>query len=108
VKAPSRIAWDIGGGFRRFSAVVGLTPGHKAALSAARLQAETVVFEVWGDGRRLTASEPLSWRPDGASHAEIRTDALRGVRILELVARPQGGRTWLYGGAAWAEVKVGR
>ena len=107
VKAPSAITWRLEGRFRRFAALAALTLGEKPVLSPARVQAETVVFEVWGDGRRLAASTPLSWRPDGSATAPLEAD-VSGVDELVLKAVPQGGRTWLYGGAAWAEARVER
>jgi hypothetical protein len=107
VKAPSSLSFALGGRFRTFEATVGLTPGLKPELSPARLAAEEVTFEVWGDGRQLAASPPLSWREGGRSWSDL-SASVRGVEVLTLRARPKGKATWLYGACAWGAPTVTR
>ncbi len=107
VKAPSSVSWILGRGFRRFSATVGLTRGFKHELSPARVAAEKVEFEVWGDGRLLSATSSLSWAEGGRSWTRIAAD-VSGVSVLVLTARPTSGRTWLYGACAWGAPTVSR
>jgi len=102
VKAPSKLSFALGGKFRRFNATVGLTEGFHTSVSAARADAEEVVFEVWGDGRLLAAARPLNWREQGRSTADLTADVSE-VSLLTLTVRPTGGRTWLYGACAWAD-----
>jgi hypothetical protein len=48
-----------------------------------------VVFEVEGDGRKLTPSRPMTF-----SQAAVALSAdLRGVKVIELIARPVGPDT---------------
>ena len=67
-------------GFRRFVAQVGVNDTGQPGGAA-------VVFEVWGDGRLLTRSQPMAF---GQAAAPIAAD-VAGVRIVELVARGGGG-----------------
>lgn len=79
VLADSRLQVQVPAGSQRFAARVGVddsTRGKSAAVS----------FEVWGDGRRLTASAPMKFKQPAR---ELVAD-LRGVKLVELVARQQG------------------
>jgi predicted esterase len=108
VKVSSEIAWRLDGSWRRFSAAVGLTPGHKGRKpSLVRTSIERVTFEVWGDGERLASVGPLSWDDEGLSHDVIEADVL-GVLELRLVAKSASGATWHYGAAAWGTPKLAR
>lgn len=67
-------------GFRRFRAQVGVDDSGSDRSAA-------VTFSVYGDGRLLAASRPLR-RGDAA---QTMNADVTGVRIVELVARSQGG-----------------
>lgn len=107
VKAPSAIEFDLDGQYASFSATVGLMNGFKGEPTTARKRAEKVTFELWGDSELLVASEPLSWKDDGRTHAKLRASVAR-VRRLRLVVRPEGRNTWHYGAAAWGAPTVKR
>ena len=66
-------------GFRRFAASVGV---NDTGLPGA----DTITFELWGDGRLLARSQPKAF----GQPAEPLTADTNGVRILELVARGAG------------------
>ncbi|MFL9842393.1 NPCBM/NEW2 domain-containing protein [Sphingomonas sp. ST-64] len=71
-------------GFRRFTATVGVNDSGSPDAGA-------VVFEIWGDGRLLARSGPKRF---GEPAAPLAAD-VAGVKIVELVARGQGGaRAW--------------
>jgi pimeloyl-ACP methyl ester carboxylesterase len=105
VRAPSRVSFALGGKFRRFRATAGVAPGAQHKLPPALLQAERVAFQVWGDGRLIETSAPLSWHGAGRSWQPIEAD-VRGIRVLTLVVQPVGGQTPLYSTAAWAAPTV--
>lgn len=107
IRPPSSLSFALGGPFREFTAKVGLMRGSGEALSPARVAAEEVVFEVYGDDRLLASSGPLNWGEGGSSRALLRA-SLTGVGVLTLIARPTGAATWLLGEAAWADPVVTR
>lgn len=77
--ADSRLQVRVPAGSQRFAARVGVddsTRGRTAAVS----------FEVWGDGRRIAATPPLKFDQPAR---ELGAD-LRGVKLVELVARQHG------------------
>ena len=79
VLADSRLQVQVAPGSQRFTARVGVddsTRGKTAAVS----------FEVWGDGRRLAATPPMKFNQPAR---ELGAD-LRGVRLIELIARQHG------------------
>lgn len=79
VLADSRLQVQVVPGSQRFTARVGVddsTRGKTAAVS----------FEVWGDGRRLAATPPMKFNQPAR---ELGAD-LRGVRLIELIARQHG------------------
>lgn len=79
VLADSRLQVQVAPGSRRFTARVGVddsTRGKSAAVS----------FEVWGDGRRLAATPPMKFNQPAR---ELGAD-LRGVKLIELIARQHG------------------
>jgi hypothetical protein len=66
-------------GFDRFSAAVGVD-------DSAPAQGRAVIFEVYGDGRLLARSRPMHFNEP----AEPLSADVRGVGLLELVARAEG------------------
>jgi hypothetical protein len=80
--ADSRLQVQVAPGAQRFTARVGVddsTRGKTAGVS----------FEVWGDGRRLAAMAPMTFnQPARALSAD-----LRGVKLIELIARQHGADT---------------
>lgn len=79
VLADSRLQVQVAPGSQRFTARVGVddsTRGKTAAVS----------FEVWGDGRQLAATPPMKFNQPAR---ELGAD-LRGVRLIELIARQHG------------------
>jgi hypothetical protein len=80
--ADSRLQVQVAPGAQRFTARVGVddsTRGKTAGVS----------FEVWGDGRRLAATAPMKFnQPARALSAD-----LRGVKLIELIARQHGADT---------------
>jgi alpha-galactosidase len=66
-------------GFDRFSAAVGVD-------DSAPAQGRAVTFEVYGDGRLLARSRPMHFNEP----AEPLSADVRGVGLLELVARAEG------------------
>lgn len=107
VKVPSAVSFALGGQFRHFSATVGLVRGEAQALSPARIAAEGVVFEVWGDGALIAASPTLSWSEADRNRTAIEA-GVAGVNVLTLKARPMSGATWLYGDCAWGAPTLAR
>jgi arylsulfatase A-like enzyme len=91
--APSDISYHLGGAVRRFTATVGVDDEVGSAGS--------VVFQVWGDGRRLFDSGRLSGG-DGGRPVDI---DVSGVRVLALVTTNAGDGT-LRDHADWAEARV--
>jgi alpha-galactosidase len=60
-----------------------------------------VVFEVFGDGRRLAATPPLAF---GDPARELAAE-ITGVRIVELVVRQRGGGQ-LPVSVTWGDARV--
>jgi hypothetical protein len=106
VKAPSYISFTLGMTFWTFRSTVGLTPGFENGSARTGPKGGGLVFEVWGDGQLVEASEPLSWKERGRDRARIEAD-IRGVRILTLVVRSADGRPSSLCGA-WAGTAVSR
>jgi hypothetical protein len=82
VLADSRLQVQVAPGAQRFTARVGIddsTRGKTAGVS----------FEVWGDGRRLAATVPMTFNQPAR---ELSAD-LRGVKLIELIARQHGADT---------------
>jgi hypothetical protein len=94
VIANSRLQVAARGGFARFAARVGVD-------DSSRGRAAGVQFEVWGDGRRL-ASSPV--QHFGVAPVDLAAD-VRGVQVIELVARQVGGDSAPVI-ATWAEARV--
>lgn len=90
--APASIGYALGGQCSRFQAVVGIDAEMKNAGS--------IVFEVWGDGDLLLATETLT----GASPAESIDLDVSGVRELRLVLNEDGGNGSDHGD--WADARV--
>ncbi|WP_377162061.1 NPCBM/NEW2 domain-containing protein [Roseateles sp. UC29_93] len=80
--AGSRLEVKVPAGSRRFEAMVGVD-------DSTRGQAASVVFEVYGDGRKLAVSRPMRFNQAAAA---LSAD-LRGVKVLELIARQVGTDT---------------
>jgi alpha-galactosidase len=82
VLADSRLQVQVPADAQRFVARVGVddsTRGKTAAVS----------FEVWGDGRRLASTAPMKFNQ---AARELGAD-LRGVKLIELIARQHGADT---------------
>lgn len=79
VLADSRLQVQVAPGSQRFTARVGVD-------DSTRGQAAAVSFEVWGDGRRLAATPPMKFNQPAR---ELGAD-LRGVTLIELIARQHG------------------
>jgi len=103
--APSEISYDVGGRFRRFNAVVGFTEGFRGMPAPA--EGEAVVFEVWGDGKRLWRSPAMRWQ-EGQQRCEEVMASVRGVQRLTLKTLPAEGERRLRGAAAWGDPVLAR
>ncbi len=79
ILAGSRMEVANRGQYGLFKAAVGVD-------DATRNTRDTVVFEVYGDGRLLAKSKPLRWGQPAAS-LQAKVD---GVKVVELIARQQG------------------
>jgi hypothetical protein len=89
--ADSRIAYDIGGRYRRFQSWVGADGASHA----------TITFEVWADGRKQWESGPMTWEsPPRWVDIDI-----SGVKTLDLVVG-HGGDDIASDHADWAEARV--
>ena len=95
VLADSRLQVKVAPGSQRFVAKVGVddsTRGKTAAVS----------FEVWGDGRRLALTAPLKFnQPARGLSAD-----LRGVKLIELIARQHGADTAGPLVVTWGEARI--
>ena len=78
--ANSRLEIKADGQFTRFAAQIGID-------DSTRGKAAKVRFEVYGDGRLLASSAPLAF---GQAAVPIAAN-VSGVKVLELIARQQGG-----------------
>ncbi|MFG6464305.1 NPCBM/NEW2 domain-containing protein [Roseateles sp. DXS20W] len=95
VLADSRLQVQVAPGSQRFTARVGVddsTRGKTAAVS----------FEVWGDGRRLAATPPMKFNQPAR---ELGAD-LRGVRLIELIARQHGAEPAGPVVVTWGEARI--
>ncbi|MDR7272446.1 hypothetical protein J2X20_005129 [Pelomonas saccharophila] len=93
--ADSRLQVQVAPGAQRFVARAGVddsTRGKTAAVS----------FEVWGDGRRLAATAPMKFNQ---AARELSAD-LRGVRLIELIARQHGADTAGPVVVTWGEARI--
>jgi alpha-galactosidase len=77
--ADSRLQVQVPARSQRFTARVGVD-------DSTRGKTATVSFEVWGDGKKLATTAPMKF---GQPARELNAD-LRGVKLVELVARQQG------------------
>lgn len=93
--ADSRLQVQVAPGARRFVAQVGVDDSTRGTAAA-------VSFEVWGDGRRLAATGPMKFNQPAR---ELSAD-LRGVRLVELVARPHGSDAAGPLVVAWGEARI--
>lgn len=95
VLADSRLQVQVPVGSQRFTARVGVddsTRGKDAAVS----------FEVWGDGRKLASTVPLKFNQPAR---ELSAD-LRGVRLIELIARQHRADTAGPLVVTWGEARI--
>lgn len=95
VLADSRLQVQVPAGSQRFTARVGVddsTRGRAAAVS----------FEVWGDGRRLAATPPMKFNQPAR---ELGAD-LRGVTLIELIARQHGADTAGPVVVTWGDARI--
>ena len=90
--APSDTGLTLGGNCTRFTAIVGIDDEMRSSGS--------ILFEVWGDGKRLYQSALLT----GASVATSVDVDISGVQQLRLVLNDNGGNGSDHGD--WADAKV--
>ncbi|MCS7253328.1 MAG: NPCBM/NEW2 domain-containing protein [Armatimonadota bacterium] len=102
VHPDAEIVYDIGGRFKAFECVVGIDTSGEKPVSAARERAETVTFQVFGDGKLLAEVTDVKWNTPPKRIAV----SVEGVRALRLVAKRQGGARWLYGKVDFADAKL--
>lgn len=93
--ADSRLQVQVAPGSQRFTARVGVDDATRGRTAAVR-------FEVWGDGRRLAVSPPLRFNQ---AARELSAD-LRGVQLIELIARQQGADTAGPLVVTWGEARI--
>ncbi|UUL84152.1 NPCBM/NEW2 domain-containing protein [Sphingomonas qomolangmaensis] len=84
-------------GFARFTASVGVDDSSDAATAGVR-------FEVYGDGKLLARSRPMRF---GEAAQPLSAD-VKGVRIVELVARATGGDARNPAAVVWADAAMVR
>ncbi len=95
VHAYSKILYNLGGNFSRFTAAVGVDDEVSASSAAS------VVFQVWGDGEKLFDSGLMTGK-DSAQKIDI---SIEGVHELELVVNDGGnGKGSDHGD--WANAKI--
>lgn len=95
--ADSRIDYELYGAFTRFEARVGVDDHANAPASVS------LMFEVWGDGRKLAATGPVA---SGDKPVPL-TANIREVRQLELRVTHVGDSID-YGHADWLDARVTR
>jgi hypothetical protein len=93
VHAPSKMAYDLRGDYRRFSSYVGIDDEEGAEASA--------VFEVWADGRLAYRSPTMT--PNSAT--KLVSLDVTGVRTLELVVTDAGDGIH-HDHADWADARL--
>lgn len=93
--ADSRLQVQVPTGSQRFVARVGVD-------DSTRGKAAAVSFEVWGDGRRLASTAPLKFNQPAR---ELSAD-LRGVKLIELIARQHGADTTGPLIVTWGEARI--
>jgi len=84
-KGKAKVAYLIGGGFARFEAVVAFSDSAKKPRSH-------LVFEVWGDNKRLWRSKKIRKHMSQSCDIDI-----RGVRFLELYTFCPGWSDYAHG-----------
>ena len=97
------LAYDLGGRFSIFEAVVGTDLEDEPTVSQARDQAESFEFMVVGDGRMIFQTGRMRWDSE-SRHIYV---PIAGVRRLELKIHRRSGPRWLSGPVDWAIAKVG-
>jgi pimeloyl-ACP methyl ester carboxylesterase len=103
VRAPAVVEYEIGGGFRTFTADVVLLNSPETNLCLPRIRDEKIRFKIKGDGEVL-AEEVVSWsEPTKPIKADV-TD----VKKLVLEVQPAGGPAWLHAGAGWSAPTLSR
>lgn len=95
VLADSRLQVRVPAGSQRFTARVGVD-------DSTRGKSAEVSFEVWGDGRRLAATGPMRFDQPAR---ELGAD-LRGVTLVELVARQHGADPAGPVVVTWGEARI--
>ncbi len=93
--ARSEIRYELFGAFERFKAYVGIDDEVEPPAPVA------VIFEVWGDGRRLWSSAPIQ---NGRDALAVDID-VQGVRELMLRVLPAGDSID-YAHADWADARL--
>lgn len=93
--ADSRLQVQVPAGARRLAARVGVDDGTRG-------KAAGVSFEVWGDGRRLAATPVMKFNQPAR---DLVAD-LRGVTLIELIARQHGPDTAGPLVVTWGEARI--
>jgi len=102
VKAPSTVEFALSGKYRHFAATVGIDYSSDALLSSARMDAEIIEFDVYGDEKHLASSGAISvWRPFNRLTVDVTDVATLSLRVTSWT-----GARWLLGSAVWADAKV--
>ncbi|NQT85981.1 NPCBM/NEW2 domain-containing protein, partial [bacterium] len=97
------LAFDLGGRFPTFEAVVGTDLEGEDSVAEARAKAETIEFMVIGDGKMIFQTGRMKWDSE-PRHIYV---PIPGVRRLELKLHRRSGPRWLSGPADWAIARVG-
>ncbi len=95
VLADSRLQVQVPAGSQRFMARVGVD-------DSTRGKSVGVSFEVWGDGRRLAATAAMKFNQ---AARELSAD-LRGVKLVELIARQHGADSAGSVVVTWGDARI--
>ena len=103
VKAPSALEFGIGGEFSTFGAWVGVDADGQTVTDHHE-ENNVLVFEVYGDGRLLAASDEVRC---GSPPCRLECSII-GCKTLRLSVRQAEGRRWFLLSAAWGDPKLTR
>jgi len=98
VVAPSRIAYPLGGKYRRFQALVGVDG------ATARNDKSTLAFQVWVDGQKRWASERVTrWDNPRAVEVDVPNGHTLELRVTDYAREGTSDRS---GWGDWAEARL--
>ena len=103
-KVMSSVEYQLGGRFKTFEAWVGVDLEGLSGddLSEERKMAESVLFQVYGDGKLLGSAGGMGWNIQAK---RIRAD-VEGIRVLRLITDKQTPEGWHYGSVAWGNARL--